>query len=88
MKEHDKHPPNQTKEEIGSPPEKELRIVIVKMIHNLESKSEIRKNRLETRIEMMKEMFNKDLEEIKNSRSAMNNAIIEIKVLWRALTVE
>ena len=78
MKEHDKHPPNQTKEEIGSPPEKELRIVIVKMIHNLESKSEIRKNRLETRIEMMKEMFNKDLEEIKNSLSVINNAIVDV----------
>ena len=36
-------------------------------------------NRLETRIEKMQEMFNKDLEEIKNSPSIMNNAITEIK---------
>ena len=35
-------------------------------------------NSLETRIEKMQEMFNKDLEEIK-SQSVMNNAINEIK---------
>ena len=79
VKEHDQHPPNQIKEEIGSPPEKEFRIMIVKMIQNLESKLEIQKNRLETQIEKMQEMFNKDLEEIKNSQLAMNNAIVEIK---------
>ena len=32
-------------------------------------------NRLETRIEKMQEMFNKDREEIKTSQSIMNNAI-------------
>ena len=67
VKEHDKWPPNQTKEEeIGSLPEKEFRI-IVKMIQNLENKMELQINRLETRIEKMHEMFNKDLEEIKKS---------------------
>ena len=35
--EHDKNPPNQTKEEIGRLPEKEFRIVIVNMIQNLEN---------------------------------------------------
>ena len=59
-----KCPPNQTKEEeIGSLPEKEFRIMIVKMIQNLENKMEL--NNLETRIEKMQEMFNKDPEEIK-----------------------
>ena len=39
VKEQDKNPPNQTKEEdIGSQPEKEFRIMIVKMIQNLEKK--------------------------------------------------
>ena len=39
VKEHDKCPPNQTKEEeTGSLPEKEFRIMIVKMIQNLENK--------------------------------------------------
>ena len=61
VKEHDKCPPNQTKEEeIGSPPEKEFRIMIVKMIQNLENKIELQINRPETRTEKMQEMFNKD----------------------------
>ena len=34
---------------------------------------------LETRIEKMQEMFNKDLEKIKKSQSIINNAISEIK---------
>ena len=63
VKEHDKCPPNQTKEEeVRSLPEKEFRIMIVKMIQNLENKMELQINRLETRIEKMQEMFNKDLE--------------------------
>jgi len=80
VKEHDKCPPNQTKEEeIGSLLEKEFRIMTVKMIQNLENKMELQINSLETRIEKMQEMFNKDLEEIKKSQSIMNNAISEIK---------
>ena len=65
VKEHDKCPPNQTKEgEIGSLPEKEIRM-IVQMIQNLENKMELQINSLETRIEKMQKQFNKDLEEIK-----------------------
>ena len=42
IKEHDKNPPNQTKEEDrGSLPEKEFRIMTVKMIQNLENKMEL-----------------------------------------------
>ena len=44
-------------------PEKEFRIMIIKMIQNLESKMELKINSLETKIEKMQEMFNKDLEE-------------------------
>ena len=66
VKEHEKCPPSQTKEEeIGSIPEKEFRIMIVKMIQNLENKMELQINSLETKIEKMQEMFNKDLEETK-----------------------
>ena len=43
-------------------PEKEFRIMIVKMIQNLENKMQLQINRLETRVEKMQEMFNKDLE--------------------------
>ena len=40
---------------------------------------ELQINRLETKIEMMQEMFNKGLEEIKKNQSIMNNVITEIK---------
>ena len=76
VKEHDKCPPNQTKEEaIGSLPEKEFRIMIVKMIQNLENKMELQINSLETKIEKMQEMFNNDLEDIKKGQCIMNDAI-------------
>ena len=72
VKEHDKCPSNQTKQEdIGSLPEKEFRIMIVKMVQNLENKMELQINNLETRIEKMQEKFNKDLEEIK--KEPINN---------------
>ena len=77
VKEQDKCPPNQTKE-AKSLPDKEFRIMTVNMIQNLENKMELQINSLETRIEKMQEMFNKDLEEIK-SQYIMNNAINEIK---------
>ena len=73
---------------MGSLPEKEFRKMIGKMIQNLENKMELQINSLETRIKKMKERFNKDLEEIKKSQSIMNNAIHEIKTLWREATVE
>ena len=68
VKEHDKCPSNQTKEEeTGNLPDKEFPIIIVKMIQNHESKLELQINSLETRIEEMQERFNKDLEKIKKS---------------------
>ena len=80
VKEQDKCPPNQTKEEeIGNLPDKEFRIIIVKMIQSLEIKMESQINSLETRTEKMQERFNKDLEEIKKSQFIMNNAINDIK---------
>ena len=68
VKEHDKCLPNQTKEEeISSLLEKEFRIMVVKMIQNLENKMELQINSLETKTEKIQKMFNKDLEEIKKS---------------------
>ena len=55
-------------EETGKLPEKEFRIIIVKMIKNLENK-----------MEKMQESFNKDLEELKNKCTVTNNTITEIK---------
>ena len=53
--------------------------MIVKVIQNLGNIMETKINRLEARIEKIKEIFSKDLEEIKNRQSAMNNTITEIK---------
>ena len=73
MKEQDKTPEKQLNEvEIGNLPEKEFRIMIVKMIQYLGK-------RMEAKIEMMQEMFNKDLEELKNKQTEMNNTITEMK---------
>ena len=69
MKEQGKNPsdpPNE--EEIGSLPEKEFRVMIVKMIQNLRN-----------RMEKMQERFKKDLEELKSKQTMMNNTVKEIK---------
>ena len=55
-------------EEIGKPLGKEFRIIIVKMIKNLENK-----------MEKMQESINKDLEELNNKCTETNNTITEIK---------
>ena len=58
IKEQDKCPPNQTKEEeIGNLPDKEFQIMIVILIQNLEIKMESQINSLEARIEKMQERF-------------------------------
>ena len=68
MKEQGKNPPDLTnEEEIGSLPEKEFRIMIVKTIQNLGN-----------RMEKIQETFNKDLEELKSKQTVMNNTINEI----------
>ena len=73
MKEQDKTPEKQLNEvEIGKLPEKEFRIMIVKMIQDLWK-------RMEAKIEKMQEMFNKDLEELKNKQTEKNNTITEMK---------
>ena len=67
MKEQGKNPPDQTNEqEIGSLPEKEFRVMIVKMIKDL-------RKRMDAKIEKMQEMFNKDLEELKSKQTMMKN---------------
>ena len=63
-----KNPPDQTnEEEKGSLPEKEFRVMIVKMIQNLGN-----------RMEEIQETFNKDLEKLKSKETMMNNTINEI----------
>ena len=66
VKEQDKCPPKQTKEEeVGNLNEKEFRIMVLKMIQNLENKMESQIYILETKTEKMQDMFNNDLVDIK-----------------------
>ena len=55
-------------EEIGKLPEKEFRIMIVKLIKNLDN-----------RMQKIQESMNKNLEELKNKHTETNNTITEIK---------
>ena len=67
MKEQDKILEKQLNEvEIGNLPEKEFRIMIVRMIQDLGK-------RMEVKIEKLQEMFNKDLEELKNKQTEMKH---------------
>ena len=54
-------------DKIGNIPEKEFRVMRVKMIQNLRN-----------RMEKIQETFNKDLEELKSKRIVMSNIITEI----------
>ena len=73
MKEQGKNLQDQiNEEEIGNLPEKEFRVMIVKMIQNL-------RNRMEEWVKKIQEMFNKDLEELKDKQSVINNTITEMK---------
>ena len=62
-------------EEIGKLPEKEFRIMIVKMTKNLENK-----------MEKMQESINKDLEDLKNKHTETKNTITEIKNTLEAIS--
>ena len=53
---------------IGNLPEKEFRVMLVKMIQNLRN-----------RMKKIQKTFNKDLEELKSKQTVMNNTITEIK---------
>ena len=69
MKDEGKNPQDQiTDEEIGSLPEKEFRVVIVKMIQNLGN-----------RMQKIQEMFNKGLEELKSKQTMMKIKLNETK---------
>ena len=69
MKEQSKNPPDQpNEEEINILPEKEFRVMTVKMIQNLGN-----------RMEKIQETFNKNLEELKSKQIMMNHTINEIK---------
>ena len=64
-------------EEIGKLPEKQYRIMIVKMIKNLENK-----------MKKIQESTDKDLEELKNKHTETNNTITEIKNTLEVIIAE
>ena len=67
--------------EVGNLPEKEFRIMIVKMIQDL-------RKRMEAKIKKRQEMFNKDLEELKNKQTQMNSTITEMKTTLEGINIE
>ena len=69
MKGQDKTPEKQLSEvKTGNLPEKEFRIIIVKMIQDLGK-------RMEAKIKKLQEMFTKDVKELKNKQREMNNTL-------------
>ena len=64
-------------EEVGKLPEKEFRIMTVKMI-----------NSLENIMEKLQESINKDLEELKNKYAETNNIILKLKILQKESIAE
>ena len=65
-----------TEQERGKLPEKEFRIMIVKMIKNIEDK-----------MEKMQESINKDLEEVKNKHTETTQLLI-LKILLKESIAE
>ena len=63
-------------EEIGKLPEKEFRIMIIKMIKNLENK-----------MEKMQESINKDLEEL-NNKYTETKQLLKLKILYKDAIAE
>ena len=68
MKEQGRNQDQINEEEISNLPEKEFRIMIVKVTKNLEN-----------RVEKMQESIKKDLEKLKNKHPETNNTVPEIK---------
>ena len=64
-------------EEIGKLPEKESRIIIVKMIKNLENK-----------MEKMQESINKELKELKINMQRQTTKLLKLKVLLKESIAE
>ena len=70
MKGQDKIPEKQLNEvEIGNLPKREFSIMIVKMIQDLGKRMEAKNRRV-------REMFTKELEELKNKQTEMNNTLL------------
>ena len=71
-KEQDKSPQKQPNEEIGNLPEKEFRVMTVKIIQDL-------RKRMETQNKKLQEMFNQELEDLKTKQTKINTRISKRK---------
>ena len=79
MKEQDKNPEEQLSElEIGNLPEKELRIIIVKITQDV-------RRRMEAQTEKIQEMFSKKLKNIRHKQTELNNTITEMKNILKGI---
>ena len=66
MKEQDKTPEQLSEVETGNVPEKEFRVLTVKITEDLRKRREAQTKRIQ-------EMFNEELEDLKNKQTEMNN---------------
>ena len=72
-KEQDKTSEEQINEvEVGNLPEKDLRVMIVKMIQDLQK-------RMDAQSEKLQEVLNKELENIKHNHTELKNTITEMR---------
>ena len=71
MKEQDKTPEALSEEEIGNLPNRELKVMIIKMIKEL-------RRRLDEQIEKLG-VFKRNIEHIKNNQTEMKSTISEMK---------
>ena len=71
MKEQDKTPEELSEEEIGNLPNRELKVMIIKMIKEL-------RRRLDEQIEKLG-VFKRNIEHIKNNQTEMKSTISEMK---------
>lgn len=71
-KEQDKSPQKQPNEETGNLPEKEFRVMTVKIIQDL-------RKRMETQNKKLQEMFNQELEDLKTKQTKINTRISKRK---------
>ena len=80
IKEQNKTPEQLNEIKIGNLPKKKKK---KKRIQNNDSKDDpkISEKEWRQRLRRLKKMFNKDLEELKNKQSEMNNTINEMKLL-------
>ena len=70
-KEHDKTPEELNEMEIGDLPEKEFRVIVVKMIKELKRRTDAQSEKLK--------VLNKELENIKNDQTEVKYAITKMK---------